>query len=39
MKGFVLEKSNKYTDEQVDRYLATIKLPRPYFEPIYKNCR
>ena len=39
MKRLVLEKRNKYDDEQVDRYLGTIMLPRPYFEPIYKNCR
>ena len=39
MKQVVLEKHNKYTDAQVDKYLATMMLPRPYLEPIYKNCR
>lgn len=37
-RAVVLEKRNRYTDAQADKYLAVMRLPRPYFEPIYKNC-
>ena len=38
MKIVILEKSNRYDDEQMAKYLSVMQLPRPFFEPIYKNC-
>lgn len=38
MRMVLLEKMNRYDDAHVDKYLSLMKLPRPFFEPIYKNC-
>ena len=38
MKIVVLGKSNRCDDEQMAKYLSVMQLPRPFFEPIYKNC-
>ena len=38
MRTVMLEKMNRYDDAHMNKYLSLIRLPRPYFEPIYKNC-
>ena len=38
MRTVVLEKMNRYDDAYMDEYLSVMQLPRPFFEPIYKNC-
>ena len=38
MRTVVLEKMNNYDDAHMNKYLSVMKLPRPFFEAVYKNC-
>ena len=39
MSTITIEKHNRLFDEKIDKYLRTMGLPRPFFEPIYKCAR
>lgn len=36
MPRITIEKENKMSEERIGKYLAIMKLPRPFFEPVYK---
>lgn len=38
MRTVVPEKMNDYDDLHMNKYLSVMKLPRPFFKAVYKNC-
>ena len=34
----MIEKHNRMPEDKTSKYLRVMKLPHPYFEPIYKKC-
>lgn len=35
----MIEKHNRMPEDKTSKYLRVMKLPHPYFEPIYKKCK
>ena len=36
MPRITIDKHNRLSEEKIASYLAIMRLPRPFFEPIYK---
>ncbi len=39
MGKVMIEKHNRMPEDKTSKYLRVMKLPHPYFEPIYKKCK